>query len=135
MPMKKKVSKKTAKKTSTTKKVALSSKQQTKSTVITKPFNSTQTIKHLAATSGVQKKDVVAIIDTLTDLIRAHLKKNGPGEFTLLGLAKFRLAHKSATKARQGISPFTGEPMTFAAKPARNIVKIRPLKKIKEIVG
>jgi DNA-binding protein HU-beta len=42
------------------------------------------------------------------------------------------MVHKPATKSRKGTNPFTGEPMTFAAKPARNIVKIRALKKLKE---
>ena len=69
----------------------------------------------------------------LSDVIELHLKKKGPGEFTLPGIAKFRVIHKPATKARQGVNPFTGEQMMFAAKPARNVVKIRALKKLKDM--
>ena len=58
--------------------------------------------------------------------------KKGPGVFIFPDIAKFHLVHKPATKSRKGTNPFTGEPMTFAAKPARNIVKIRALKKLKE---
>ena len=42
---------------------------------------------------------------------------------------------KPATKARKGINPFTGQETTFAAKPARTVVKIRPLKKLKDMAG
>jgi nucleoid DNA-binding protein len=43
--------------------------------------------------------------------------------------------HKPATKERQGTNPFTGEPTTFKAKPARNVVKVRPLKRLKDMVA
>ena len=48
-------------------------------------------------------------------------------------MMKLRVQRKPATKARKGINPFTGEETVFAAKPARNVVKIRPLKKVKEM--
>jgi len=101
--------------------------------VIDQPFDRARTIRYLAETSGLQKKDVLMMIDALNDLIAAHLRKRGPGEFTLLGLAKFRVIHKPAVKARHGINPFTGKAAVFAAKPARQVVKVRPLKKIKEM--
>ena len=41
---------------------------------------------------------------------------------------------KPARKARRGINPFTGEEQMFKAKPATKVVKIRPLKKLKEMV-
>ena len=43
--------------------------------------------------------------------------------------------HKPATKERKGINPFTKEETIFKAKPARNVVKIRPLKKLKDMVS
>ena len=46
-----------------------------------------------------------------------------------------KLKHKPATKAKKGINPFTGEPTMFKAKPARNMVKITALKKLKEMVN
>lgn len=145
MPMKKKVKKaakkvvkKVAKKANLKKTVAkknVVSKQQPKLSAISKPYNGTQIVRYLAGATDLQKKDILSVIDALTELLGAHLKKGGPKEFTLLGLAKFRLIHKPATKARQGINPFNGEQITFAAKPARNVVKIKPLKKIKEMVS
>lgn len=101
---------------------------------VTKPFNKSQITGAIAECTCVSKKDANNMIDALFEVIVAHLKKrSGPGEFTLPGVAKFKVVNKPATKAREGINPFTGEPTTFAAKPARNIVKVRALKKIKDI--
>jgi nucleoid DNA-binding protein len=44
------------------------------------------------------------------------------------------VVRKPATKARSGKNPFTGEPMTIQAKPARNVVRALPLKALKEMV-
>jgi nucleoid DNA-binding protein len=51
------------------------------------------------------------------------------------GFAKFRVVKKPATKARQGINPFTKAPTTFAAKPASKSVRARPIKSIKDAVA
>lgn len=90
-------------------------------------------IRAIAEMTCLTKKDVTSVFESLIEVIEGHLKRRGPGEFTLPGIAKFRVISKPATKARQGISPFTGEPMMFAAKPARNVVKIRALKKLKDL--
>ena len=46
--------------------------------------------------------------------------------------AKFIVIKKLATKEHQGTNPFTKEPMTFKAKPARKIVRARPVKVAKD---
>ena len=61
------------------------------------------------------------------------MKKGAAGEFTVPGLMKLQVKSKPATKARKGVNPFTGEEMMFKAKPARRTVKVRPLKKLKEM--
>jgi len=126
----KKVVKKVAKKVVSVKPKPMSASQLK----VSKPFNKSQIAGTIAAMSCVSKKEAGGMIDALFEIIAAHLKKrSGPGEFTLPGVAKFRVINKPATKAREGINPFTGESMVFAAKPARNIVKVRALKKIKDI--
>ncbi len=82
---------------------------------------------------GWARKDVVKLLDSLTQLGHAELKKRG--EFVLPGFAKFVLIKKPATPARQGINPFTKEPTTFAAKPARKVVKARPVKALKDSIA
>ncbi|PMB54314.1 HU family DNA-binding protein [Coxiella endosymbiont of Rhipicephalus microplus] len=94
----------------------------------------TQVFTHIAEITDLSKRQVTRVFEVLADLAQAHLKKGGVGEFVIPGLAKCIVKRKAATKARKGINPFTGEAMTFKAKPARNVVKIRPLKRLKEIV-
>jgi nucleoid DNA-binding protein len=128
----KKMTKKVAKKK--TLKNAASANVKKGAPAINKALNKANMMRYLSDVTGVMKKEVVLIMDAISDMIEEHLKKRGPGEFVLPGLAKFKVVHKPATKARQGINPFTGQPTTFAARPARSIVKIRALKKLKDMV-
>jgi nucleoid DNA-binding protein len=102
---------------------------------ITEPMKKTQIINQIRETTGLTKKDVNAVFDQLNDIMEGHLKKRGAGQFTLPGLLKIVTQKKPATKARKGINPFTGEATTFAAKPARTMVKVRPLKKLKDMTA
>ncbi len=51
----------------------------------------------------------------------------------LPGLLKITTVRKPAVKARKGINPFTKEEAMFKAKPATTVVKVRPLKKLKDM--
>ena len=102
---------------------------------VSKPLKKAQLYAHLADCTLVPRKGVSNILTALTQVIKSHLKKGGPGEFTVPGLMKCKVIRKPATKARKGINPFTGEPTTFKAKPARNIIKVRPLKAMKEMAN
>lgn len=97
------------------------------------PMTKSQLLSTLAENTELSKKQVTIVVEELTSLIEGHLKKNGAGVFTLPGLLKMTVVRKPATKARKGINPFTGEETVFKAKPARNVVKIRPLKAVKEM--
>jgi nucleoid DNA-binding protein len=93
-----------------------------------------QILAELAEKTGLSKKDVGGLFDELTALIERHISKKAIGEFTLPGLLKITTIHKKAQKARKGINPFTGQETMFKAKPARTVVKVRPLKKLKAMV-
>jgi len=97
-----------------------------------KPRSKSEVFSFIAQGAGVTKRQVAAVFDGLQDLIKKDLR--GPGIFTLPGLMKITVQKKPATKARKGINPFTGQEMMFKAKPARKVVKVRPLKKLKEMV-
>lgn len=101
---------------------------------IDKAFTKGQLISTLAGSTGLNRKDVALVLEDLRDIIAVHMKKQGPRQFTLPGLIKITVKHKPATKARKGVNPFTGEEMMFKAKPARNVVKVRPLQNLKEMV-
>ena len=91
-----------------------------------------QLIEKIAETTELTKKDVKGVLENLATLGYKELKKNGV--FLVPGFAKFVVIKKPATKARKGTNPFTGEPMTFKAKPARKIVRARPVKAAKDAV-
>ena len=99
-----------------------------------KALTKSQILTALAEGTELSKKDVVACFDCMAQLIGKQLGRRGPGTFTIPGLAKIRVVRKPATKARKGINPFTGEETMFKAKPARNVVKITPLKALKDMV-
>jgi nucleoid DNA-binding protein len=86
-----------------------------------------------AVGDDVTRRQVKAVLESLIDIGHKELKRSKI--FTMPGFAKFRVVAKPATKARQGINPFTKEPMTFPAKPASKSVRARPIKAIKEAVG
>ncbi|MEE4246703.1 MAG: HU family DNA-binding protein [Kangiellaceae bacterium] len=90
-------------------------------------------LNELAERTELSKKQVSSVIDELSVLIERHIKKRAAGEFVMPGLFKIQTVRKPATKARKGINPFTGEETVFKAKPAKTVVKIRPLKKLKEM--
>lgn len=101
---------------------------------VDKAYTKGQLFTTLAGCTGLQRKEISTLFDELGTVIAAHLKKQGPGQFTIPGLVKISVKHKPATKARKGINPFTGEEMMFKAKPARNVVKVRPLQRLKAMV-
>ena len=73
------------------------------------------------------------VLSELDVLIERHIKKRSCGEFLLPGLLKIVSVKKPAVKKRKGRNPFTGEEMEFKAKPATTIVKVRALKKLKDM--
>ena len=99
-----------------------------------KPMTKSEIVTGIAEATGLAKKDVGAVFEAMSDQIKKSLGKRGPGGYTVPGLMKLTVQRKPATKARKGINPFTGEETMFKAKPARNVVKIRPLKNLKDMV-
>ena len=105
-----------------------------KITALKTPMTKSEIINEIVDNTDLTKKQVLSVIDELTILIERHIKKRSAGKFSLPGLMKIQVKKKRATKARKGINPFTGEKMTFRAKPARNVVKVYPLKRMKDMV-
>jgi DNA-binding protein HU-beta len=95
-------------------------------------MSKSQLIERISVENEVPKKDVKGVLETLAAVGYKELKKNGV--FLVPGFAKFVVIKKPATKARKGTNPFTGEAMTFKAKPARKIVRARPVKAAKDAV-
>jgi nucleoid DNA-binding protein len=116
-----------AKKKVAKKKVAVAS-------AVKKPPTKSEILNHIAGETELSRKEVSAVLDSLSGLIEKNLKARGPGFFNMPGLLKIKVVKKPAVKARKGTNPFTGEEMMFKAKPARKVVKVLPLKGLKDMV-
>jgi len=90
-------------------------------------------IKAITDITSLSKRDIVASLEALTKIIELHVKSRGPGKFVMPGLFKIVVVKKPARPARKGVNPFTGEEVMFKAKPAHKVVKVKALKKLKEM--
>jgi len=100
-----------------------------------KPPTKSEIYTTIADDTGLTKKDVAAVFDSLSGQIKKNLGGRGSsGLFTIPGLLKMRVVKKPARKARKGVNPFTGEEMMFKAKPASKTVKVAALKGLKDMV-
>ena len=98
-----------------------------------KPSTKSEVYAYISDRTDLKKKQVSSVFDALTELIARDLKR-GPGVFNVPGLMKIKMVHKPAVPERKGINPFTKEETIFKAKPARNVVKVQPLKGLKDLV-
>ena len=96
-------------------------------------YTKTQILSQIAEETELSRKQVAAVLESLSGVIEGHVKKRAVGEFVLPGLMKILTVRKPAVKARKGINPFTKEEVMFKAKPATTVVKVRPLKKLKDM--
>jgi len=129
----KKTAKKATPKKAPAKKATKKAAPARKVTAVKTPMTKAVMISEIAGNTGLNKKQVNSVIDELAIIIERHIKSRAPGKFILPGLIKVQVKKKPATKARKGINPFTGEPTTFKAKPARRVVQVTALKKLKEM--
>ena len=99
-----------------------------------KPRTKSEVLTIISDHVGISKKEAAQVFEVMGSMIEADLKKGACGAFNIPGMMKVTVQRKPATKARKGINPFTGEETVFKAKPARNVVKVRPLKGLKDRV-
>ena len=101
-----------------------------------KPAGKSEVFASIAETTGLTKKQVSSVFEALEAEIGKALSKKGPGAFQIPGLCKILKIHKDPQPAKKGVpNPFKpGELMDVAAKPAKNVIKVRPLKGLKSMV-
>ncbi|MBU6300713.1 MAG: HU family DNA-binding protein [Verrucomicrobia bacterium] len=99
-----------------------------------KEMTKAEIVTALAEATQMTKTDVSAVLGELGNLIGKNVNKKGPGVFTLPGLLKIEVKVKPATKKRMGVNPRTGEPMEISAKPKMRVVRVRPLKGLKDLI-
>jgi len=92
-------------------------------------------LEALSAGSDLTKKQVGQVLDILGGVIGKQLGKKGSGIFILPGLLKIARVSRPAREAGHKPNPFKpGEMMEVKARAAHNVVKVRPLKKLKDMV-
>ena len=104
---------------------------------ISEAYTKTQLYLHIAEETGLARKDVAQVFESLGNVIEGHVKSRGAGEFKIPGLMKVKINKKPATKARKNVpNPFNpGTFMDVKAKPARKVVKVLPLKALKDMAA
>ncbi len=136
---KKKASKKPAVKKKAVKKKAAkkAAVPEKKITAIKNAYTKSQLYARISEDTGLARKDIAKVFDSLSEVIEGHIKARGAGEFKVPGLLKIKVNKKPATKARKNVpNPFRpGEFMDVAAKPARKVVKVLPLKALKDMAA
>ena len=99
-----------------------------------KRLSKSQFVDALAEKSGLTKKQAASVLDTINAIVSEQLGRQGPGEVLIPGLLRLKVVEKPATPQHEGINPFTKAPMTYQAKPARKVIKVMPLKALKDAV-
>jgi nucleoid DNA-binding protein len=132
VPAKKKAKKKPAKR-----KAAKKAAPEKKIKAIKDAYTKSALYAHIADDTGLARKDIAKVFESLGDVIEGHIKSRGAGEFKVPGVLKIKVNKKPATKARKNVpNPFRpGEFMDVSAKPARKVVKILPLKALKDMAA
>jgi nucleoid DNA-binding protein len=99
-----------------------------------KRMSKSQFVTTLAEKSGLSKKQAASALDTINTMVAQQLGKRGPGEVLIPDLLKLNVVDKPATRKHEGVNPFTKEPMTYKAKRASKVIKVRPLKALKDAI-
>jgi nucleoid DNA-binding protein len=99
-----------------------------------KRMSKSQFVTTLAEKSGLNKKQATSALEMINAMVAQQLGKRGPGEVLIPGLLKLNIVDKPATPKHEGINPFTKEPMTFKARAARKVIKVRTLKALKDAI-
>jgi len=101
-----------------------------------KPRTKSELFTAIAEKTELTRRQVASVFEALAGEIKRDISKRAGGNiFKVPGLMNIKVVNKPATKARQGTNPFTGEPMTFKAKPASRKVRILATKALKDIVA
>ena len=100
-----------------------------------KASTKSETLKYIANETGLTQKDIAAVFDSMTELMKKNLiGRKSPGEFTIPNLIKIKVSKRAATKTRQGTNPYSGKKMTIKGKPETKVIKVSALKRIKDMI-
>ncbi len=110
-------------------------KAAAKPTPVKERWGKSQILNEISARAEISRKQASAVIEELGGIIGRHIGKNGPGMFVLPGMFKISTKKKAAVKAGPRKHPITGETIMGKAKPASVSVRVRALKKLKDLAN
>ena len=106
-----------------------------KPTAVKERWGKSQIMNELSTRAGITRKQASSVVEELGGIIGRHIGKNGPGMFVLPGMLKISTKKKPAVKAGLRKHPITGEMIQGKAKPASVTVRVRALKKLKDLAN
>ena len=93
-----------------------------------------QVYAELAEGAGITRKQVQEVFTALEGIIKKNLKKDGD-TFTVPGMLKLRLRRQKAVKGGKPVkNQFTGQMTVTKDRPAKNVIRARPLKGLNALV-
>ena len=90
-------------------------------------------VQEMAERTELSKGQVESVLSELESVIERHVRSRAAGEFVLPGLFKISRAKRKAQKKKTGRNPATGEEIVIAAKPAQTVIRVRPLKRLRDM--
>ncbi|MFP5440799.1 MAG: HU family DNA-binding protein [Gammaproteobacteria bacterium] len=101
---------------------------------VSEPMAKSALLQHIANNTQLARKQVAAVLEELSSVVAAHVNKKSKGQFVMPGLFKITVVRKPAQKGGKKVI-MMGKEVITKAKPARNVVRIRPLKKLKDFAA
>lgn len=102
-----------------------------KLTSVSEPMAKSALLQHIATNTSLARKQVAQVLEELTAVVAAHVNKKSKGQFVMPGLFKITVVRKPAQKGGKKVM-MMGKEVVTKPKPARNVIRIRPLKKLKD---
>lgn len=99
---------------------------------VSEPMAKSAVLQHIANNVGISRKQVAQVMDELSSVVAAHVNKKAKGQFVLPGLLKITVVRKPAQKGGKKVM-MMGKEVITKSKPARNVIRIRALKKLKDM--
>ena len=98
-----------------------------------KTMTKSQLVAHLADKAKITKKQVDEVLEEIIAVITSQVSTKGPGKFVFPGLCRVTVTRKDAVKGGETkINRLTGATYVTKDKPAHNVVKLRPVKALKD---
>jgi len=96
----------------------------------TKPMTVAELRQNLADAAGITVAQATNALNKIAELTVEQVKS--VGTFTVPGVCKVNRIDKPAVEAGVKISPFTKKEVEVKAKPASSVVRVKPVKALKD---